>query len=134
MSFPVGFDSESYFQRRQGSRPLRPFPVVKTTPSERALMYGVLRAQADKLIKEPDGVLRYGLARYGFKKEAADVAGRLLDVFCADQQQNGTIHECYHAETGAPIMKPGFLSWNLLAIRIVNDLDTGSDPAWIASE
>jgi putative isomerase len=76
----------------------------------------------------------YGLARYGFKKEAADVAGRLLDVFCADQQQNGTIHECYHAETGAPIMKPGFLSWNLLAIRIMNDLDTAGDPAWIAGE
>ena len=47
---------------------------------------------------------------------------------------NGVLHEYYHADTGAPIMKPGFLSWNLLAIRIMADVRDGRDPARLADE
>lgn len=76
----------------------------------------------------------YGLARYGFKTEAADVARRLLDVFYADCRVNGVLHEYYHADTGAPVIKPGFMSWNLLAVRVVADIENGFDPARFADE
>jgi hypothetical protein len=71
----------------------------------------------------------YGLMRCGYEQAAVDVAGRLVDVLVADAQQNGTTHEYYHAETGAPIMKPGFLSWNLLALRVLGDIADRTDPA-----
>jgi putative isomerase len=46
---------------------------------------------------------------------ANDVAGRLVRTLAADIAANGTIHEFYHAETGQPLLSPGFLSWNMLA-------------------
>jgi hypothetical protein len=41
------------------------------------------------------------------------------------------VHEYYDAETGAPLFNPGFLSWNLLARRILDDLEAGIDPTEI---
>lgn len=52
---------------------------------------------------------------------AKDVAGRLVRTLAADIVANGTIHEFYHAETGQPLLSPGFLSWNLLAYGLWTD-------------
>lgn len=41
---------------------------------------------------------------------ADEIAGRFIDVFVADFQQNGAIHEKNHAETANPIMVPEILS------------------------
>ncbi len=70
----------------------------------------------------------YGLARYGYRIDAIRIAGRLIDLMGADLRANGVLHEYYHADTGAPLFNPGFLSWNLLARRILDDLETAADP------
>jgi len=70
----------------------------------------------------------YGLARYGYREQAIDLAARLVAVYAGDLSANGVLHEYYDAETGAPVMKPGFLSWNLMAIDILENLRTGYDP------
>lgn len=72
-------------------------------------------------------VTAYGLARYGFRDEALDVANRLIRTFAADIRKNGCVHEFYHGDTGQPVMKPGFLCWNLLAMRVVDDINSGTD-------
>ena len=75
----------------------------------------------------------YCLARHGYPKEATDLAGRLLAVFAADLSHNGVVHESYDSDSGAPLAKPGFLSWNLLATRIMDDLTAGIDPFRLGS-
>ncbi len=69
----------------------------------------------------------YGLARYGWREDALEVAARLTRVFAADIAQNGCLHEFYHGDTGQPLHKPGFLSWNMLALRALDDLRAGQD-------
>ena len=54
-----------------------------------------------------------------------------MAVYAGDLRANGLIHEYYDADTGAPVIKPGFLSWNLLARRVLADLRDGVDPAEI---
>jgi alpha,alpha-trehalase len=64
------------------------------------------------------------LKRYGFDSEAAQLAGILGRLVLADIHKWGSMHECYHAETGeglAPTAEqskdhafPGFVGWNLL--------------------
>ena len=70
----------------------------------------------------------YGLARYGRVEEAKNVAGRLISTYAADLQANKCLHEYYHGDTGQPLSKPEFLSWNLLAARISKDLESGVNP------
>jgi neutral trehalase len=64
------------------------------------------------------------LKRYGFDDEARDLASILGRLILADIHKWGSMHECYHAETGeglAPTPEqskdgvfPGFVGWNLL--------------------
>ena len=44
-------------------------------------------------------MVAHGLARYGFKKEALELADRSLAVAAADR----AIHEWYNAEAGQPL-------------------------------
>jgi hypothetical protein len=74
----------------------------------------------------------YGLARYGYRNEAVRVAARLVNLMADDLRANNVIHESYHADTGAPLFNPGFISWNLLARRVLDDLDTGADPTGLS--
>ena len=65
------------------------------------------------------------LKRYGFDKEAAQLAGILGRMVVADIQKWGSMHENYNADTGeglAPTPEQssnhifaGFVGWNLLA-------------------
>jgi neutral trehalase len=64
------------------------------------------------------------LKRYGFDDEARQLAGILGRMVLADIRKWGSMHECYHAETGeglAPTPEQskdhvfaGFVGWNLL--------------------
>lgn len=72
-------------------------------------------------------IAAYGLARYGYKQEALEVAGRLVRTFAADIEQNGSMHEIYHGDTGQPVMRRGFLSWNMLALKAIDDIICGTD-------
>ncbi|MBQ7207688.1 MAG: hypothetical protein IJS01_07830 [Lentisphaeria bacterium] len=70
----------------------------------------------------------YGLVRYGYRDEAEEVARRILNTFASDIEQNGTLHEYYHGDTGQPVLKPGFLNWNLLTFRLWRNIGEGVDP------
>ena len=69
-----------------------------------------------------------GLARYGWREQASDVARRFMAVLAGDLRTNGTTHECYNAETGEPVMKPDFASFNLLACDLARNVREGVDP------
>jgi len=57
-----------------------------------------------------------GLRRYGFAREAAALAEKTRTLLEQDLARTGTLHECYHPDTGAPNFNAGFLSWNTLAL------------------
>jgi len=69
------------------------------------------------------------LKRYGFEDEARQLAGILGRLVLADIRKWGSMHECYHAETGeglAPTPEQskdhvfaGFVGWNLLVQDIL---------------
>ena len=69
----------------------------------------------------------YSLARYGYKKEAYRIAMRLIKTFALDIKQNGCIHEYYHGDNGQPLLRQHFISWNMLALNIIDDINEGSD-------
>lgn len=70
----------------------------------------------------------YGLLNYGYKQEAEEIAKRLLNTFASDIEQNGCLHEYYHGDTGQPVLKPGFLNWNLLTVNLWQNIQNGVDP------
>ncbi|MBR7133721.1 MAG: hypothetical protein IKD04_09355 [Clostridia bacterium] len=69
----------------------------------------------------------YGLLRYGYKDEAYSVAIRLVKQFARDIRQNGCVHEYYHGDTGHPLTRQHYMSWNILAMRIIDDIKNGTD-------
>ncbi|CAN5655796.1 hypothetical protein BH09VER1_BH09VER1_55770 [soil metagenome] len=62
----------------------------------------------------PSYLIWDGLRRYGFYREAGELAHRILALLAADLDQNGHWHENYHPETGKGLAAPGFVSWNAL--------------------
>lgn len=60
-----------------------------------------------------------GLADYGFNKEARQMAEKTITLFGEDLRQNGTLHEYYDPDTGAPIINPGFQNWNYLVLNMI---------------
>lgn len=46
-----------------------------------------------------------------------------------DVEETGGMHENYDAERGVGLWSPSFGSWNLLAARMVEEAETGRDPA-----
>ena len=64
-----------------------------------------------------------GLLRYGYVREARELALRTVKLFENDICKSGELHEYYHPDTGAPIMNPGFQNWNLLVVDIKAWLD-----------
>jgi putative isomerase len=70
----------------------------------------------------------YCLNHYGYREDAVELASRLLKVFAADIETNVCLHEFYHGDTSQPLINPGFLSWNLLALGVMNNLQENLDP------
>ncbi len=60
-----------------------------------------------------------GLLHYGLKDEAKDVSNRVLDTMTRALDQIGTLTENYDAETGKPLWAPQFISWNILALELM---------------
>lgn len=69
----------------------------------------------------------YGMSRYGYRDEALEVSYRLIRTFAADIVQNGCVHEYYSGDTSQPVIRPYFLSWNMLALRVIDDIKSGRD-------
>jgi alpha,alpha-trehalase len=74
----------------------------------------------------------HALIRYGYGEAALQIAERVTRLCLDDLAQNGMMHENYHAETGAPLAAPNFISWNLLVAQMIEEARTGAfkpDPA-----
>ena len=60
-----------------------------------------------------------GLAKYGYNKQARQLAEKTIALYGKDLQQNGLLHEYYHPESGEGIINPGFQNWNYLVINMI---------------
>jgi len=67
----------------------------------------------------------HALIHYGYREQALAVAERVTRLCLADLAANGMMHENYHAETGAPLAAPDFVSWNLLVAQMIEEARTG---------
>jgi len=70
-------------------------------------------------------VVFQGLLRYGYRAEAQTLCAKTLRLLQQDLTRTGTLHEYYDPETGAPIMNPGFLNWNMLAVTMAAEARRG---------
>lgn len=59
-----------------------------------------------------------GLLRYGFEKEARELAEKTVAMFQRDLREYGQLHEYYDPDTTLPVHNPGFQSWNLLGANL----------------
>jgi len=112
--------------------------------------YGIRSAAADEPSYNNDNVIKpysnwqgpiwphanwmfmHALIHYGYPKAAVEVAERVTRLCLDDLARNGMMHENYHADTGAPLAAPDFISWNLLVARMIEEARTGvflPDPA-----
>lgn len=66
-----------------------------------------------------------GLVNYGYRAEAERLCEQTVKLLDQDLQRTGDLHEYYVPETGSPVMNPGFLNWNMLAVNMVSELETG---------
>jgi putative isomerase len=71
----------------------------------------------------------HGLLRYGYREAARDLATRIVALLERDIELTGGMHENYDAETGRGLWSPNFGSWNMLAARMLDEAETGFDPA-----
>ncbi len=63
-----------------------------------------------------------GLLKYGYKKEAKELAYKTIVLFGNDLKKEGALHEYYNPDTGAPIMNKGFQNWNYLVLNMIDQL------------
>jgi hypothetical protein len=64
-----------------------------------------------------------GLVHYGQSSATPKVAERVLKAMQLDVDKNKTLHENYDAETAAPLWAPDFMSWNSLAVELIDYLN-----------
>ncbi|HSC53447.1 MAG TPA: trehalase family glycosidase [Phnomibacter sp.] len=60
-----------------------------------------------------------GLLKYGYKKEAKELACKTIMLFGNDFKKNGALHEYYNPDNGEPIMNKGFQNWNYLVLNMI---------------
>lgn len=64
-----------------------------------------------------------GLEKYGYKKEATELAQKTIRLFGKDFKKNGALHEYYEPETGEPLLNKGFQNWNYLVLNMIASLE-----------
>lgn len=60
-----------------------------------------------------------GLRRYGFEREATELADKTIALLGTDLKKNGSLNEYYHPDTGEALSHAGFMDWNLLVLEMV---------------
>lgn len=63
------------------------------------------------------------LLNVGMKKEATDLAARVVRTMVNGLNERGTLFENYNADTGEPLWAPEFMSWNILAMELLQLLE-----------
>lgn len=66
----------------------------------------------------------HALVHYGYQEAAIQVAERVTRLCLTDLTKNKMMHENYHADTGAPLAAPNFISWNLLVANMIEEART----------
>ena len=67
-----------------------------------------------------------GLRRYDFHAEANELSRKTLGLLVGDIEKTGTLHECYHPDTGKPNHVKDFFSWNSLPLIMEQDQRSGA--------
>jgi putative isomerase len=67
-------------------------------------------------------MITHGLARYGYQKEAVEIANNVIKALEMDMEKSGGLHENYHPETGESLWAPNFGSWNFLVLSWIDSL------------
>lgn len=70
----------------------------------------------------------HGLLLYGYKDEALMVAQRIVKNCLDDIEKTGGMHENYNAETGEPLAAQDFVSWNMLLLNLIDELNSNTHP------
>lgn len=74
-------------------------------------------------------LLAHGLNNYGYKAEAVKLADKIERLLLRAIKTTGYMHECYNAETGKVTKTTqGFVSWNILAEHLKEELKNDYDP------
>jgi putative isomerase len=60
------------------------------------------------------------LGRYGYQKEADELAAKTLTLLANDLEADGSMNEYYHPDTGAALSHKGFMDWNLLVAEMIS--------------
>lgn len=66
---------------------------------------------------------------YGYREEAKIICDRTLKLLGCDLRKSGELHEYYNPETGEPVINPGFVNWNVLALNMADELEGKLSPA-----
>jgi len=60
-----------------------------------------------------------GLKGYGFTHEAAELASKTTRLLANDLDNNQSLNEYYHPDTGVSLSHHGFIDWNLLVLEML---------------
>jgi putative isomerase len=60
-----------------------------------------------------------GLVKYGYTREANELADKTIALFGRDFEKCGALHEYYEPETGEPLLNKGFQNWNYLVTNMI---------------
>ncbi len=71
-------------------------------------------------------MMMHALMHYGYPEAALAAAERVVRLCLDDLDRNGMMRENYHADTGAPLAAPDFISWNLLAAQMLDEARWGT--------
>lgn len=66
-----------------------------------------------------------GLIKYGYTKEASELAIKTINLFGEDLRKNGQLHEYYHPDTGEGLNNMGFQNWNYLVLNMISWMEKG---------
>ncbi len=68
----------------------------------------------------PNGLAVRALLKHNMRDEAQKVASRAIATCLKSISDHQTLFENYNAETGDPLWAPQFMSWNILALEMVD--------------
>jgi putative isomerase len=71
----------------------------------------------------PNALVVRILSKYGYKAEARDIAARVVKTLLNSMSNYNTLFENYDADTGKGLWAPQFMSWNILALELIETLE-----------
>ncbi len=113
-------------------------------PKEFWALYGIRSLAADEPLYNPRSgywrgpvwvisncLLMHGLMRYGFRRQAIELARETQTLLVRDLKTTGGMNENYNPESGAPDAAGHFVSWDLLGEHMLREAEAGESPTSI---